>query len=44
MEFSEQDYFIVAKVLRKSRKITIPKYLATPGDTVFIIVKRKDEF
>jgi len=42
MEFPELEYFIVAKVLRKSRKITIPISLAVPGDTVFICIKRKD--
>jgi hypothetical protein len=42
MEFPEQDYYIIAKVLQKSNKITIPKRFGVEGDTVFIIIKRKD--
>lgn len=42
MEFLEHEYLIVAKILSKTRKVTIPMSIAQAGDTIFIIVKRKD--
>jgi len=42
MEFSEHDYFIIAKTLQKSRKITIPKSCRV-GESVFIIFRKPKE-
>jgi len=42
MEFLEHEYWILAKIIPKTRKITIPKKIGNVGQTVFIIIKRPD--